>query len=138
MTKFQAFLTRASTCSSLFHPASPPSLSQRSQGSRSQSQSSPPRRLILLEDLPNILHPPTAETVHTALASLVAHPNGVPLVLIISDAGLRGEDPESTGGSGWRGKEAIDVRGFLGPLFSGPYVIQIACGLVSSHLPTAL
>ncbi|KAH9923879.1 Rad17 cell cycle checkpoint protein-domain-containing protein, partial [Fomitopsis serialis] len=140
--KFRNFLARASSCRSVFStPASsiPPSSSQsQSQPlSRSksftQSQSQPrSRQVILLEDLPNILHPGTQTAFHAALDAFVALPDtgSAPLVLIISDAGLRGEDTDADGTGGsttWRRtKEVVDIRSVLPPhLLSSPYVTQI-------------
>jgi cell cycle checkpoint protein len=114
INKFRAFLTRASACTSV--------LQARPVASGMSSQAPSTHRVILLEDLPNILHGPTQTSFHTALQSLIEA--SVPVVVIVSDAGLRGEDVE--GGTGWRGKEAVDVRTVLGPLVGSPYVTQIA------------
>jgi cell cycle checkpoint protein len=118
MNKFRAFLTRAYACTNVL------------QASGAPSQASSRHRIILLEDLPNILHGPTKTSFHSALQSLIEAT--VPVVVIVSDAGLRGEDIE--GSTGWRGKEAIDVRTVLGPLVGSPYVTQIAfviCSMVT-------
>lgn len=77
------------------------------------------RQVILLEDLPNILHASTQASFHTALEAFVnSHDSAVaPLVIVISDTGLRGEEPEDGGGTRWRSKskEAMDVRSVLPP-----------------------
>lgn len=121
-TKFEAFLTRASTCHSLFSE------------SASNPQSSSTRRLILFEDLPNILHSQTQAQFHQAMSSFVTSlPSSppTPLVIIVSDAGMRGEasDERRAEGTGW-GKykaEVVDIRTVLSKdLLTGPYVTEIA------------
>lgn len=144
-TKFQAFLTRASSCQSIFS-ASPAAQQPTPSSSQSQSQSTPTkppkhplssntptpkRHVILLEDLPNILHPHTQSQFHAALQGLVDSPvvSGVPVVIIVSDAGVRGEvgDERIAGGGGGRwGKEVVDIRSVLpAGLLGSAYVTQI-------------
>ena len=138
--KFRTFLTRASTCRPIFPSQTSASHTRSTQGSRtsqvqasssssSRGASSSRRKVILLEDLPNILHPATQSSFHAALDDFVRAPDGgvSPLVIIVSDAGLRGEDAEE-GGARWRSrsKDAIDVRNVLPPhLLDSPYVTQI-------------
>ena len=138
--KFRMFLTRASTCRPIFPSQTSASHTQSTQGSRTSQvpasgsssscgASSSRRQVILLEDLPNILHPATQSSFHAALDDFVRAPDGgvSPLVIIVSDAGLRGEDAEE-GGARWRSrsKDAIDVRNVLPPhLLNSPYVTQI-------------
>ncbi|KAI9069618.1 Rad17-domain-containing protein [Trametes sanguinea] len=148
--KFEAFLTRASSCRPLFssQPSAQKSESQRPPPSSSSSAlpGPPPskRQLILLEDLPNILHPPTQAAFHAVLETFVASSEGsvAPLVIIISDAGLRGEGAEDDGGTRWksRGKEAMDVRNVLPPsLLHSPYVTQISFNpIASTYMRSAL
>lgn len=92
------------------------------------------RHVILLEDLPNLLHARTQSAVQSALEAFLASPveGAAPLVLIVSDAGMRGENPDeraaadlpSAGAS--RVREAIDIRTVLPPeMLRGPYVTQI-------------
>ncbi|KAI0634894.1 Rad17-domain-containing protein [Trametes polyzona] len=151
--KFQAFLARASSCRPIF--SSPPRATPSSQssvfsqlppsGSSSTiGTSSPPKRqLILLEDLPNILHPATQASFHASLEAFASSPDAgvAPLVIIISDAGLRGENPEEEG-SRWRSrsKEAMDVRNVLSPsLLHSPYVTQISFNpIASTYMRNAL
>ncbi|KAI0353325.1 hypothetical protein OH77DRAFT_1483691 [Trametes cingulata] len=155
--KFQAFLTRASSCRPIFssQPSAQPTSSQASRSSQlppSSSSSSttatpaaspPKRQLILLEDLPNILHPATQASFHAALEAFVASPEGsvAPLVIIISDAGVRGENPEEDIPR-WksRTKEAMDVRNVLPPsLLHSPYVTQISFNpIAATYMRTAL
>lgn len=114
MEKFQAFLLRASTSRSVFDAA---------------SSTSKPRQVILLEDLPNILHPETQTQFHEALQLFVqrssSYTEAAPLVIIISDAGLRGESGEDINRS-WKPKEAFDIRSVLPPdLLHSPYTTEI-------------
>ena len=127
--KFQAFLARASSCRPIFSSQPSHSLSQMTSSSSAASRSSPPKsQLIVLEDLPNILHPATQASFHAALESFIASPEGsvAPLVIIISDAGLRGEGEDDNARWKSRGKEAMDVRNVLPPsLLHSPFVTQI-------------
>ena len=139
--KFRTFLTRAASCRSLFATSEITSHgTQSTQSSRASqlptsasasSSSSARRQLILLEDLPNILHAGTQVSFHAALEGFAAVSEGsvAPLVIVISDAGLRGERAEEDG-SQWRmrNKEAINVRNVLPPsLLNSPYATQIRC-----------
>lgn len=124
-TKFEAFLTRASACQNIFAAA-------KSKTPTSQPQkTSPARRLILLEDLPNILHTNTQSQFHSALQSLLDSPNpsSVPIVIIVSDAGTRGEaSDERMDRGGWRKDNdgVMDIRTVLSKdLLQGPYVTQV-------------
>jgi len=117
LDKFQAFLTRASTSRSVFG------------GSSSKSTS---RQVILLEDLPNILHAVSRQKFHDTLRLFVqrqASQNGeyIPLVVIMSDVGTRGELEDAVGSSSFPGrKEDLEIRSALPPdLLSAPYVTQI-------------
>jgi cell cycle checkpoint protein len=124
MQKFEAFLKRVSACASILgDPRMPVAVGSSSHTPRSGSVD-PTRRIILLEDIPNVLHAPTQLAFHSALESLID--STVPVVIIVSDSGVRGEDAEHVGSGGWRGGEVVDVRTVLGPLLSGPYVTQIA------------
>ncbi|KAH7905330.1 Rad17 cell cycle checkpoint protein-domain-containing protein [Hygrophoropsis aurantiaca] len=131
--KFQAFLTRASTCQNVFSSnTSGPSSSQArtTQSSQSSAQTQTPsdsskRHLILLEDLPNLLHLPTQARFHAALQSLCTPTASSvptpPIVVIISDSGLRGEQNDDDNwekGRQWGKKEVLDVRNVLGPEFN--------------------
>lgn len=121
-TKFEAFLTRASTCQNIF-----PNIDTQPK----TTKSSPRRHVILLEDLPNILHARTQAQLHEALNSLVASTPAnpaVPLVIIISDAGMRGEanDERISAGSERNKTQVVDVRTVLSKdLLRGPYVTEI-------------
>ncbi|RPD65187.1 P-loop containing nucleoside triphosphate hydrolase protein [Lentinus tigrinus ALCF2SS1-7] len=156
--KFRTFLTRAASCRPLFAtPSVTPQGTQSSQSSRasqlppsasesstsSMGPSSSRRQLILLEDLPNILHAGTQASFHAALEGFVAasETSVAPVVLIISDAGLRGENPDEDAPR-WRSrtKEAIDVRNVLPPsLLNSPYVTQISFNpIAASFMRSAL
>ena len=117
LDKFRAFLTRASTSRSVFG------------GSSSRSTA---RQAILLEDLPNVLHADSQQKFHDALRLFVQRQisqDGVyiPLVVIMSDVGTRGELEDLVGSNSFRGrKEALDIRSALpADLLSAPYVTQI-------------
>lgn len=119
--------------------SSQPQSSQLSSSQSSSSQASkdincllPKHRLILLEDLPNILHEQTQAQFHAALESLVLSPlsnDSVPIIIIVSDAGIRGEagDERTSEGSWSRDKGGVvDIRTVLSKnLLHGPYVTQI-------------
>jgi cell cycle checkpoint protein len=130
--KFQSFLLRASRCQNILTAESSstahlvePSTTPRSSKALSR------RQIILLEDLPNILHHRTRERFHSAL-EMVVHspdPNPAPIVIIVSDAGLRGEasdEMRSQGFSGSWGKEVVDIRSVLpSGLLNSMWVTQI-------------
>lgn len=82
--------------------------------------------------MPNILHPGTQAQFHAALQSLVASPTSfppVPIVIIVSDAGMRGEaSDERLANGGWAksNEGVVDIRTVLPrELLHGPYVTQI-------------
>lgn len=117
LDKFQAFLTRASTSRSVF------------VGSSSRSAA---RQVILLEDLPNVLHADSRQKFHDTLRLFVQRQtsqNGeyIPLVVIMSDVGTRGELEDTGGSSSFRGRnEALEIRSALPTdLLSAPCVTQI-------------
>jgi len=124
LNKFEAFMTRASSCNDLFQ--------QNSAGPSKPSQTSK-RRVVLLEDLPNILHSKTQAQFHDTLRALVnCTPSNppVPLVLIISDTGMRGEarDERISEGRGMGSDklQTLDIRTVLPrELIGGPYVTEI-------------
>jgi len=66
---------------------------------------------------------------------------GPPLVIIISDSGLRGENVDEIwdggGSTRWSKKEIIDIRSALGAdLFHSPYVTHIAFNPIAPTLMT--
>lgn len=142
--KFQAFLTRAMTCNSIFGHCD---ITQRGRAEslvQTSTLRSSKRQLILLEDLPNLLHQPTQVRFQAALRSLcipasnLSEPPGPPIVIVVSDSGLRAEQPDDDtwgGGSNgrrWDKKEVLDIRNVLGPeLLTSPYVTRI--GYVHRH-----
>lgn len=118
--KFHKFLTRASNCRSIFDTQASSSFKTK-------------RQIILLEDLPNILHPPTQRAFHESLQTLVSNtsPNIVPVVIVVSDAGVRGEtgDDASASVGTWKAgaRETVDFRSVIPPaLWSSPYVTNIS------------
>jgi len=99
---------------------------------RGSSSGSTARQVILLEDLPNILHADTRQKFHDSLRLFVQRQTSqnreyTPLVIIVSDVGTRGELEEAGGPSSSRGqKEVLDIRSVLPTdLLSAPYVTQI-------------
>ncbi|TFK67761.1 P-loop containing nucleoside triphosphate hydrolase protein [Pluteus cervinus] len=156
-TKFRIFLQRAISCQNVFGPAS--SIPRSSESSKAK----PSRHIILLEDLPNVLHAQTQAQFHEVLQSLVASPPSsppVPVILIVSDAGLRGEAGDegmmmgggqkwgrSRGGrasnsadgktGGWGGESdgVVDIRTVLPKaMLTGPFVTQISFNPVAPTL----
>ena len=121
-TRFEAFLTRATTCNGIF-------------GSNAGSSNPSPSKqhIILLEDLPNILHHETRTRFHQALVSLVHSPPSeppVPVVIIVSDAGTRGEEWDQRRmegrGFGWDKNQVVDGRTVIPKeLLHGVYVTEI-------------
>lgn len=93
------------------------SLSNESSSSSSSSQtpySSTARKLLLIDDLPNISHLTTREAFQASLLEFATAwtPESCPLVIIITDAGVSGRAQES-----WmdhRRGEEWNVRGVLG------------------------
>ncbi|KAJ7083621.1 Rad17 cell cycle checkpoint protein-domain-containing protein [Mycena belliarum] len=146
ISKFEAFMTRASTCKNLFAGAQAPEKNAKStplssSSSSSSSRSSPRKRqILLLEDLPNILHTSTQARFHAALQALVAAPSAspVPIVVIVSDAGMRGEASDERLASGAWGKDrdgVLDIRTVLPKdLLYGPYVTQIGFNPIAPTL----
>ncbi|GLB41209.1 putative rad17 cell cycle checkpoint protein [Lyophyllum shimeji] len=140
-SKFEAFLNRASSCQNLFTTPAPSHVGSFSQ-SPPTSASTRQRHIILLEDLPNIVHPATQAKFHAALQSLVSSPvsaTPVPVVIIVSDTGVRGEaaDEQMDSGRGW-GKSndgLVDIRTVLPrDLLGGPYVTQISFNPIAPTL----
>jgi len=123
-TKFEAFLVRASSCQNIFYNAYAASSSRAKEVKR---------RIILLEDIPNVLHPKTQAQFHDALNSLVlSQPSNppIPVVIIVSDTGVRGDDGDErrANGGGWGNNKAqvVDIRTVLSKdLLGGPYVTEI-------------
>ncbi|KAI0047880.1 P-loop containing nucleoside triphosphate hydrolase protein [Auriscalpium vulgare] len=124
MDKFEAFLARAGTYSSVF------------------AASSAPPTVILLEDLPNILHPPTRERFHAAVR---AH-TGAPIVIVVSDAGVRGEGSMediglayggSSGSGSWaRRDQVVDARSVVPDGMLGGTVTEISFNPIAPTLMT--
>ncbi|KAF7318936.1 hypothetical protein HMN09_00229400 [Mycena chlorophos] len=117
-SKFENFLERAATCNTVF--AGPSSSTAR-------------RRIVLLEDLPNILHAETRARFHEAFQALAASPDPdpVPVVIVVSNAGTRGEAADerllSGHGFGRERDDALDIYTILPrDLLNGPYVTQIS------------
>ncbi|KAG6918805.1 hypothetical protein DXG01_011557 [Tephrocybe rancida] len=139
--KFKAFLNRALSCDNLFTAP----VSNDTQGASQAFPSTGPthkRHIILLEDLPNLLHASTQSQFHAALEALVTLPvtnPPVPVIIVVSDAGVRGEvaDERMTNGGGWgKAKEGIvDIRTVLPRnLLGGSYVTEIGFNPIAPTL----
>ncbi|GAA6051572.1 hypothetical protein JCM3770_003478 [Rhodotorula araucariae] len=116
--RFTSFLTRAGMAPALDFGPDP------SDPSPSSSSNAPPlaphaRRLVLLEDLPNVSHYPTKLALRSALAQYLSSPRvTAPLVVVVSEALARPGDDEG-GGAGWmsgngRRGESVDARSVCG------------------------
>lgn len=128
MHRFTSFLARAGMAPALDFGPDPSASTSASSSSPRKSFFPPPppasaksqaRRLILLEDLPNVSHWPTKQALRSAVQQYLASPRvTAPLVIVISEALARPGDEEG-GGAGWlsgNGKrgESIDARSVLG------------------------
>lgn len=125
MAQFTSFLSRAGMAPALDLGPDPdslsPALSSTSTSQPSSSQtliSSSRKRLILLEDLPNVSHFPTKLALRSALMQYLKSPRVTcPLVLIVSEALARpgvGPEAESVGGDGAGRGESVDARAVCG------------------------
>ncbi|KAL5504857.1 RAD17 [Sanghuangporus vaninii] len=145
--KFEAFIIRATSCRQLLSASNQTtSSSPRTRIPSSSSSSSNlalgsnfgKRQIVLLEDLPNILHLSTQDAFHTVLESFVTSIQSTPLVIIISDTATRGEarDERLAQGSGHRfSRETVDIRTVLpSSLLNGPYVTQVIFNPVAPTL----
>ncbi|KAA1477918.1 Rad17-domain-containing protein [Dentipellis sp. KUC8613] len=136
MDKFESFLGRAGSYRTIFAPSTPASASAPSSSATSSQKPTAqpqPKHLILLEDLPNILHAPTRARFHNALRTHIMSPRvGLPpVVVIVSDAGLRGEgNDDGEGTTGWgragRREEVVDARNVVPEGVGAAWVTQIA------------
>lgn len=122
VNRFTSFLSRAGMAPSLDFgdsDSTPSASTSTSTSTPSPSTSSNPRRLILLEDLPNVSHYPTKLALRSALSQFLTSPRVTcPLVLIVSEALTRpGNDGvnEMIGGVVGGGREeSLDSRGVCG------------------------
>ncbi|KAJ3781672.1 Rad17 cell cycle checkpoint protein-domain-containing protein [Lentinula aff. detonsa] len=128
-TKFRLFLERASKCQNVFK-TSPTPLSPYSSSSSSVNPTQT-QRIILLEDLPNILHASIRSQFQDVIRSLIenADPDPVPIIIIVSDSGMRGEAGDErlvNGAWGHDDEGAFDIRSLLPKdVLHGPYVEEI-------------
>ncbi|KAH8823535.1 Rad17 cell cycle checkpoint protein-domain-containing protein [Flagelloscypha sp. PMI_526] len=129
ISHFERFIERAMNCSNVL-------------GGSTQAQKK--RHVVLLEDLPNILHHGTRERFHSLLKMLVNTPLAsppIPLVIILSDSGLRpGDLSEGRSFGRWGKDEALDIRSVLPrELLQGPFVTHITFNPVAqTYLKKAL
>ncbi|KAG9078403.1 Cell cycle checkpoint protein rad17, partial [Ceratobasidium sp. UAMH 11750] len=127
VTKLVAFLDRAGSYSSL---ALSNGIDQPrpSPASTSDNIAAKKPKILLLEDLPALSHPRVKSTFHSALVRFAetfsAQQPAPPLVIIISDAGLRAD--ESGPSYSYQKADVLDVRSVLPPaLLNSHYVTQI-------------
>lgn len=149
MHRFASFLTRAGMAPALdFGPdpadASAPPASSSSHSSSSASPNpasttSTARRLLLIEDLPNVSHYPTKLALRSALSQYLSSPRvTAPLVLVVSEALARPGDLDEGGAAGWlsgngRRGDSVDARGVCGvEVLEHPACREIACVCWSS------
>ena len=135
MTKFETFFNRASNCQNFLDHGRPlnTQLSQVEPSSSQASRNVVGRRIILLEDLPNVLHLGTQARFHAILRAYAETPPSeppVPIVIIISDAQTVGEANDERVAQGrYRnsdGEGVMDIRTVLPrDLIGGPYVTSI-------------
>jgi cell cycle checkpoint protein len=116
--RFTSFLARAGMAPSLEFTDAPTDTSSNPVASTSGPSPSNPnaRRLILLEDLPNISHFPTKLALRSALQQFLTSPRVTcPLVLIVSEALARpGADSLENGGGWVRNEDSLDSRSVCG------------------------
>ncbi|CUA69879.1 Checkpoint protein rad17 [Schizosaccharomyces pombe 972h-] [Rhizoctonia solani] len=132
-TKLVSFLERASVYESLSFNA----ISNTTSGSTpkdDQKQPESKHKILLLEDFPSLSHPRVRSAFHAALvkfaeatpssSATVSSLSYPPLVLIISDAGLRADDTSPYSSS--HRDDVLDIRTVLPPALLGShYVTQI-------------
>ncbi|CAE6349052.1 unnamed protein product [Rhizoctonia solani] len=131
-TKLASFLERAGAYGSLVFNAIPNSASE-SEPKDQQRRPESKHKILLVEDFPSLSHPRVRSAFHAALtrfAEAVPPSTSVssltypPLVLIISDAGLRADDTSPYSSS--HRDDVLDIRSVLPPALLGShYVTQI-------------
>ncbi|KAI0262615.1 Rad17 cell cycle checkpoint protein-domain-containing protein [Gloeopeniophorella convolvens] len=112
---FSNFLGRAGAYTSVFAPAR--------------------RKVVLVEDLPNVLHPAVRTRFHDALRAHVERASdSTPVVLVISDAGVRAEGESSSS----RSKElVVDVRTVVPPGLPAHLFTEIRFNPIADTLLTS-
>ncbi|KAG8738699.1 Cell cycle checkpoint protein rad17 [Ceratobasidium sp. 414] len=128
VTKLVAFLDRAGSYSSLALSNAIDQPQPSSSTATPVNAAAKKPKILLLEDLPSLSHPRIKSTFHSALVRFAEtfsaqHP-APPLVIIISDAGLRAD--ESGPSYSYERADILDIRSVLPPaLLSSHYVTQI-------------
>ncbi|KAJ7778351.1 hypothetical protein B0H16DRAFT_1683604 [Mycena metata] len=116
-SKFEAFLTRASACQTIFADASD-------------------RGAKLSPDPPNILHAATQQRFHAALQSLIGAPQVDPVPVVVIARRGTSDLRAGSGAGGREGDGVLDVWVVQGrDLLGGPYVTEI--GWIQSHRTNA-
>ncbi|PFH51634.1 hypothetical protein AMATHDRAFT_2909 [Amanita thiersii Skay4041] len=139
-TKFETFFNRATNCRNLLPLVEMSGATSSQQSQKAQNANS--RHIVLLEDLPNILHSSTQARFHATLRCLVDRPPSdppVPVVIIISDSRPRGEAYDEHGvysrGRNGDGEGVIDIRTVIPrDLLGGPYVTNIGFNPIAPTL----
>jgi len=140
-SKFKVFFDRATSCSAVCPDTSLAAATPLLYSTLTRRKSDPPptssKHVVLFEDLPNILHAGIQAQFHTVIRSYIESASPVPLVIIMSDATMRGETRDehliggrSIGGYAWscERSDILDIRTVLSKdLLTGPYVTQIGC-----------
>ncbi|KAG9121368.1 Cell cycle checkpoint protein rad17, partial [Ceratobasidium sp. 392] len=129
VTKLVAFLDRAGSYNSLTLSNTTPRPS--SSNSTPDMTTTKKQKILLLEDLPSLSHPRVKSTFHAALVRFAEtfstsphQPSPPPLVIIISDAGLRAD--ESGPSYSYERADVLDTRSVLPPaLMTSHYVTQV-------------
>ncbi|KAJ3084411.1 Cell cycle checkpoint protein rad17 [Quaeritorhiza haematococci] len=108
-----------------------PTLSSSAPSSSSSSTRTPPRKIILVEDLPNITNLTTRKAFHSAVRSYLDSPRSVfPLVFIISDTTVPPSDGDLGGGGrseGGGGSAVMTMRGLIpAEVLGSPFATQIS------------
>lgn len=116
--KFGSFMSRAANFSPLMSEPQIP-------GSQNH--------IILLEDLPNLSYAPTLQAFHAALINHI-ETSDIPVVIIVSNAGIRGQTKDE---EGWSSRQSTVPTAFniLPPaLRGGPFVTQVEFNPIAATL----
>ena len=129
VAKFETFLARAASFQTLSFRVGPST--QKASASQSTGASIIKKQLVLIEDIPNMAQATVRDAFHAALVSFISSAEvPCPIVLIVSDSGLRGEAKDEQGAYGGYASrdEAFNIRTIIPPqVLHSPYFTQIAC-----------
>ena len=117
---FRTFLTRATALRPLLANAV------------SRSSSTEANQVVLVEDLPNLSHGPSLQSFQAAILQYLEGSPGAPLVIIVSDSGMRGEGKDE---SSWSRSDSINIRTILPPaILNSAYVTHVVYGISKNYL----